>query len=217
MPRWASRFSKRAWSQGQGGFLDKTPPPPEVHRIEKGRWSAATLGLTEVVAAVIHQDKLPRLDRGIREATHDSVSRLPRHRPLVRALKKWAVVAGAIEHQAGLEPIPLIGRHHRALLVVLNRHNGATGPSNTGVLAGDQPMALKRGLIKEAVVDAMGNGLTAQACCEVAACVAPAVTQQVGQAQGIHLRPPDPEGVLPGSFRCGGCNPRDLHTTLDER
>ena len=67
----------------------------------------------------------------------------------------------AIEHQAGLEPIPLIGRDHRAPLVVLNRHNGPTRPSNTGVLTGSQPMALKRGLVEEAVVDAMGKGLTA--------------------------------------------------------
>ena len=189
------------WSQGQGGFLDKEPPLTEVHRIEKGRRSAAALGLTQVVAAVIHQDKLPGLHRGFREATHDSVGRLPRHRPLVRTLEEWAVMARAIEHQAGLEPIPLIGRDHRAPLVVLNRHNGPTRPSNTGVLAGSQPMALKRGLVEEAVVDAMGKGLTAQVGTEVATRVAPAMTQQMGQAQGLHLRPPDAVGVRPGSLR----------------
>ena len=110
-------------------------------------------------------------------------------------------MARAIEHQASLEPIPLIGRDHRAPLVVLNRHNGPTRPSNTGVLTGSQPMALKRGLVEEAVVDAMGKGLTAQVGTEVAARVAPAMVQQMGQAQGLHLRPPDAVGVRPGSLR----------------
>ena len=202
VPQQRTRYRR---CQGEGRLLHEEAALAQIHRIEESRGLAAALLVREVIGPVVHEHELPGRDRRRGEAADDAVGRLAGDGAIGRAPHEHRLMAGGIDHQLRPDRLAIPGGHGRFHGVVAEVRRCSPPPAQTRRGAGLQATALQGHLVEQPVVAAVAGGfgalLTASA--EVTHRVAPAVGQQMREAQGIHLLPPDAVGVDPGRLRLG--------------